>query len=76
MNDPGCKDRFDAEYRQIPVDKKNRLLAVYPPTKEGTRLLSEIDKKDRAWILFAALCYEQPVVLQPIKRMLHQHFLK
>ena len=52
-----------ARYR---LARRFRLLAIHPSIKEGTRLLSEIDKKNRTWVLFAALCYEQPVVLQAI----------
>ena len=47
MDNPGFKDRVGLEYCQIPVGKKDRLLSVYPSIKEGTRLLSEIDKNDR-----------------------------
>ena len=46
MNDPGFKDQFCAECCEIPVGKKDRLLAIYPSIKERTRLFNVIDKKD------------------------------
>ena len=66
MSNPGFKDQFGVECRQIPVRKKDSLLATCLSIKEGTRLLSNIDKKDQTWVLFAALCYTQLVVLPPI----------
>ena len=42
------------------------MLAAYADIKDSTRTLGELDKKDRTWILLAAILYDQPVVLQPI----------
>ena len=45
MNDSEFKKQYGTE-SQIPVGKLNRLMTVYQTVKDGTRLLSKLDKKD------------------------------
>ena len=65
MNDLAFKAQFGTE-NAIPVGKLDRLLTVYPAVKDGIRLVSELNKKDRTWILLAALNYDKPIKLQRI----------
>ena len=64
-SDPQFKDKYGTQ-SQIPVGKKEKLFTTYAAIKEGTVTLKELDKKDRPWILLAAILYNQPVTLQPI----------
>ena len=65
MNDLAFKAQFGTK-SAIPVGKLDRLLTVYPAVKDGIRLVSELNKKDRTWILLAALNYDKPIKLQRI----------
>ena len=62
---PVFKARFGTE-SQIPVGKIDRLLKIYSRVKAGTTSLAELHKKDRTWILFAALKYDQSLTLEDI----------
>ena len=64
-DDPAFKSQYGTE-SAIPVGKLDRLIDLYPSIKNGTTLLSELDKKDRTWILLASLKYDAPITLVQI----------
>ena len=64
-DDPSFKERFGT-MSSIAVGKIGSLTAAYPAIKNNITSWKEIDKKDRTWILLAALYYDAPVTLQRI----------
>ena len=62
MNDPAFKEQFGTK-SVISVDKLDMMLTVYPAVKYGTRLLSELNKKDWTWIFLSAFNYNKLIKL-------------
>ena len=63
---PAFKAQIGCTESVMPIGKLDILIDLYLSFQPGTTSLIELDKRDRTWVLIAALKYNAPVILEDI----------